>query len=252
MKKVVLFGSIGIARECLEDILMPNKDIDIIGVCCSKNIPQWRNENSVFQYCVNNNIKIYEMSEIAALNADIGLSIRFDKIIPQEVIDSFTIGAFNTHGGILPNYRGTYSNINALLNHELEYGVTLHCIDAGIDTGDIIDIIKIRIEENDTGFDLYRKGEKLCKEILKKNITRLINNDFTKISQEELIKQGSFTNTYSIKKTIEKKEIKVNQLADESIYDVIRAFDSPFHEPAFYMLAGKKIYLTSKRWESRK
>lgn len=251
MKKVVLFGSIGIARECLEDILLPNHDIEVIGVCCSKTIPDWRNELSVYQYCLENNIKIYELSEISALNADIGLSIRFDKIIPQNIIDSFSIGVFNTHGGILPAYRGTYSNINALLHHESEYGVTLHCIDGGIDTGDIVDILKIKITDKDTGFDLYKKGEELCKEILRKNINQLLENNFNRISQKTLIKQGCTTNTYSMKKTIEKKRIKVEQLYDSHTYDVIKAFDSPWHEPAYLVLNDRKIYLTSKRWEEK-
>lgn len=251
MKKVVLFGSIGIARECLEEILIPNKDIKVVGVCCSKSIPKWRNELSVYQYCLENDIPIYEMSEIISLNADVGLSIRFDKIIPQNVLDSFSIGVFNTHGGILPAYRGTYSNINALLNHESEYGVTLHCIDEGIDTGDIIDILKIKILSEDTGFDLYKKGEKLCKEILVKNIDSLIQSNFNRISQEALIHQGYITNTYSMKKTIEKKQIEIKQLYDTHIYDIIRAFDSPSHEPAYVSVNDKKIYLTCKRWEEK-
>lgn len=250
-KRIVLFGSIGIAKECLEKILYTHKDIEIVGVCCKKDIPSWRNEESVYSFCKAKGIKIVEMREVKNLKADIGICIRFDQLITQEIIDSFSIGIFNTHGGILPNYRGTYSNINALINGEKEYGVTLHCVDSGIDTGDIVDILKIEIQSDDTGYDLYRKGERLCFDILKKNINDLLSGKFVTISQQQLIDSGIPSKTYSMKKTIQKKKLSTDDLQNKECLNIIRAFDSPFHELAYVLINNKKVYLTVKQGENR-
>ena len=70
------------------------------------------------------NDAILTFGEVVTLEPDIGFSVRYDKIIPVKVINAFKQGIFNIHGGILPEYRGSYCNINALINNETEYGVT--------------------------------------------------------------------------------------------------------------------------------
>ena len=61
-----------------------------------------------------------------------------------------------------------YTSALPIINNELETGVTLHKIDSGIDTGDIIDQIKFKIENNFTARDLYFKYLFYSKELLKK------------------------------------------------------------------------------------
>jgi len=163
LKKVIFFGSIPLATKCLKEIL--NKEnVDLLGVCCTEINNSWRHteeEDTVYKFCKMNNINILNHDDIKSLKPDIGISIRYNKIIEKEVIDKFKFGIVNTHGGILPPYRGTYCNIHAILNGEKEYGVTLHYISKGIDDGDIIDIIKEPINDDETGFDLYRKRRKI-------------------------------------------------------------------------------------------
>ena len=131
-------------------------------------------------------------------------------------------------------------------------GKRIHKIDKGIDTGDIVDILKIKINDDDTGYDLYRKGEELCYKILEKNIEKLVKNEFELIKQDDLIKRGYKTNTYSINGTLKQKEINIEELNNISVYDKIRAFDSPYHEPAYIIINGKKVYLTTKLWKEIK
>lgn len=241
--RVIMFGSIGLARKCLEEIIL-KRDIQLLGVCCVPIVNSWRkDEKSVYDYCIENNIPILKMNEIKDLRSDVGFSIRFNQLIPKDVIDSFSKGIFNTHGGILPSYRGVYSNINALINGEQEYGVTLHYVNEGIDDGDIVDIKKILIKDEDTGFTLYQKGEKLCYKVLEDNIDSILEGSNTRIKQDELIKQGLKSVTYSTKGTLKSKEIQLDNLNKDMTLRVIKAFDSPYHEPAYMILNGKKIYL---------
>lgn len=246
MKKVVVFGSIGIAARCMEYFLtIP--EIEIIGVCCEKVEDNWRKKNGdvddVYTLAINNNIKILNHEEILDLKPDLGFSIRYNKLIKKEIIDCFKIGIFNTHGGVLPEYRGVYSNINALINGEKEYGVTLHYIEPGIDDGDIVDCLTVPLEEEDTGLSLYLKGEEMCLEIIKNNIYNILNGNIKRINQNELVKQGRSIGIYSIKGTKEKKYIPLEALNEEKSIRIIRAFDSDYHEPAYTKIEGRKIYL---------
>lgn len=240
MKKVVFFGSIGLAKRCLEDIVM-KQDIELLGVCCTDLSSTWREDESVYSFSKKNNIPILSFEEVERLSPDIGFSVRYDKIIPISVIESFKQGILNTHGGILPEYRGSYCNINALINNESEYGVSLHYISKGIDAGDIVSIKKVDIKESDTGFSLYQISEKLCYEILKENVKSIIDDKNEKISQDELIKAGHKCGIYYAKDTIEKKIIPTKDISNS--LNIIRAFDSPHHDPAYTIVDGRKIYL---------
>lgn len=246
--RVILFGSIGIARKCLTEIIL-KRDIDFLGACCVPLEDTWRkNEESVYDYCLENNIPILEMSDIAALRPDVGFSVRFNQIIPADVISAFKLGIFNTHGGILPQYRGVYSNINALIEGEQYYGVTLHYVQQGIDDGDIVAIKKVHIEDDDTGFTLYKQGEELCYYVLSENIDAILDGSNERISQQELVESGQKVGVYTVKSTIKKKKVDLHENDQERIYRVIRAFDSPHHEPAYTYINGKKVYLRAK-WE---
>lgn len=245
-KRVILFGSIGIAKKCLEEIIL-KKDIDFLGACCVPLDNSWRKEESVYEFCMENNFPILSLEEVKHLKADIGFSIRFNKIITDEIINSFTVGIFNTHGGILPEYRGVYSNVNAILNNENEYGVTLHYIDRGIDEGDIVSIKKTKILETDTGFSLYKKGEQLCYEILLEQIDSILDGTNTRITQKIMIEEkGKTSKTFTYNNTLNKKyidQINLNKNEDNNNMRIIRAFDSPFHEPAYTCIDGTRIYL---------
>lgn len=246
MKKtrVVLFGSIGIAKKCLEEIIL-DKDIEFLGACCVPLDNTWREEDSVYEYCKKNNYPILEMEDVKSLNADVGFSIRFNQIIDQDTIRSFSKGIFNTHGGVLPEYRGVYSNVNALINDEDKYGATLHYVDTGIDSGDIIDIQKVKINKDDTGFSLYKEGEVLCYRLLSENIDSIIDGSNNRTSQKELADGGLTINTYTYKNTLKQKKVIYKDLDEDRSARIIRAFDSPYHEPAYTYLNDNKVYLRS-------
>lgn len=240
--KVVFFGSIGIARRILEEIVLA-QDVDLLGVCCEKLINSWRDEVSVYEYIEKKGIPILELSQVPELKADLGISVRFNKIISDNVINSFRLGIVNTHGGILPEYRGSYCNVNAILNGETEYGVTLHYIQPGIDDGDIVDIKKMPIFDDYTGLDLYQESERLCYEIIADNIDELLKGSNKRVPQEEYIKAGHACNSYHRDETITAKDLTELKIDDPLWLKTVRAFDSPHHEPAFIRVGDKKVYV---------
>ena len=68
---------------------------------------------------------------------DLGISAAGSHIFPPQEIANARLGIVNLHLAPLPEYRGRYSATHAILNGH-EYGVTIHYIDEGIDTGPII------------------------------------------------------------------------------------------------------------------
>mgnify|MGYP000396886712 CR=1 FL=1 len=101
-------------------------------------------------------------------------------IIGREVIEAFNGRIINMHLGLSPYYRGAGTNFYPIVNGEPEYcGVTIHFLDAGIDSGDIISRGKAVINENDNPHTLG------CR-IIKVGIKLIIES-------VEKIKQSSFT-----------------------------------------------------------
>ncbi|MFK2876385.1 formyl transferase [Rhodanobacter hydrolyticus] len=77
------------------------------------------------------------------------------RIISRKVIDCIQRPFINTHAGITPRYRGVHGGYWALVHDDVENcGVTVHLVDAGVDTGGVLYQQRIRIEDSD-GFNTY-------------------------------------------------------------------------------------------------
>jgi len=100
------------------------------------------------------------------------------KIFTKDIIDSVKYGIINFHYGHLPNYRGRFIVSHAIFNEEEEICATVHYVDEGIDTGDIIYEKWIPIKKTDTARTLYTRCtnislilfERVLKQIIKGNI----------------------------------------------------------------------------------
>jgi methionyl-tRNA formyltransferase len=88
---------------------------------------------------------------------DVIVSIRYGRILRDEAIATSAMGVLNLHSGVLPTYRGILATLRAMLAGDAEIGCTLHrVVDAGIDTGPIIDIARVPLEKGATLFDAVR------------------------------------------------------------------------------------------------
>lgn len=72
------------------------------------------------------------------VTADVGIAVGYPHLIPAAVLDRCRDGALNLHLAPLPHYRGTKTLVRAILNGDSRHGVTLHYMDAGLDTGDVV------------------------------------------------------------------------------------------------------------------
>src|SRR5688500_2172135 len=83
--------------------------------------------------------------------------IHFPLIIPRSVLDIPSVGVINLHPAFLPYNRGWHNSAWALLDGT-PYGATLHFMNEGVDTGDIIHQKRVEPSPDDTGNSLYRKA----------------------------------------------------------------------------------------------
>jgi len=97
-------------------------------------------------------------------------------IIGRELIASFPGSIINVHAGLSPYYRGSGCNVYPFLNNELEYvGVTIHFLDEGVDSGDIILQGRPAFEESDNTHTIGCKTAELAAELMAKVVERRLN-----------------------------------------------------------------------------
>jgi methionyl-tRNA formyltransferase len=194
---------------------------DIVVVPNAKENTGW--QKSLREEAKKNNIAEISLEEAYPVKDLVFLSLEYDKIIHPERFLSPCL--FNVHFSLLPKYKGMYTSAWPLLNGESETGVTLHVIDAGIDTGAIIDQIAFPIDENDNASDLYRKYMQFGEKCVTKNIANLRKGCF------ETRPQSPEHSTYYSKNSIDYNNLRIdfNQTAF-MVRNQIRAYTFPEYQ----------------------
>jgi methionyl-tRNA formyltransferase len=103
---------------------------------------------------------------LRSLDLDYVVGVHFPYIIPDAVLDIPRIGVLNLHPALLPYNRGWHTPSWAILD-ETPIGVTLHFMDSGIDTGDIVAQVELEIRPEDTAHTLYLRLLELEVELFK-------------------------------------------------------------------------------------
>lgn len=103
-------------------------------------LARWTGRPPVFL----NDVRVHgEGRQLAAFAPDLIISVRFSLIFKPDMIDRVPLGIVNVHPGPLPGYRGLFAPFWQILHGEQQLGCTVHVIDPGIDTGDVIGIARV-------------------------------------------------------------------------------------------------------------
>lgn len=183
-----------------------------------KQCNEWAKLNMPIGFILTNNLE----------ECDYFISVLYDKLIPINFIKNRK--CFNFHPGILPQYRGAGVYSWAIINGDDKTGITLHLIDDGIDTGDIIEIRAFPIDKDkDTAQTLFDRGNKILFMMFKNWFHLLLTGEYTAIKQDES-KAGIYY----------RKDL--NRIKDLTKY--IRALTFNNKESAYYISNnGEKIYI---------
>ena len=163
------------------------------------------------------NIRQIVLEDVYSVENLIFLSAEFDQIVKPKLFHSDRL--YNIHFSYLPAYKGMYTSALPIINHEKATGVTFHKIDAGIDTGDIIDQTQIEILHDETAESLYTKLIEEGIKLIVKHIPSIIENNIQSYPQDII---GS---SYYSKTAIDYNNLRVN--TNQTAYQIeaeIRAF----------------------------
>ena len=114
-------------------------------------------------------------TELRRLKPELIISAGFMKILGQEVLASYMGRIINTHPALLPLFPGAHAVRDALQAGALETGATVHFVDAGIDTGQIIMQQQVMVEPDDTETLLHERIKVVEREILVRVVRDIAN-----------------------------------------------------------------------------
>jgi methionyl-tRNA formyltransferase len=176
---------------------------------------------------------------IRALKADIGVSVFFGYILKRELLDLFPRGCVNVHPALLPFNRGAYPNVWSIVEGT-PAGVTIHYIDEGVDTGDIISQREVAVEPVDTGETLYRKLEERAMELLSETWPEIINGRAVPRPQP---RTGGSAHRMRDVEQIDEIDLD-KQYKARDLINILRARTFPPYRGAYFVKAGRKILVT--------
>lgn len=110
---------------------------------------------------------------VAAYQPDIVLSSGLMRIVGEEFITRFAGRFINTHPALLPSFPGAHAVADALDAGVVVTGTTLHIVDAGVDTGPILDQRSVAISPDDDEASLHEKIKVAERQMLLENLARL-------------------------------------------------------------------------------
>tara|TARA_B100001057_G_C22826782_1_gene941754 strand:- start:628 stop:1521 length:894 start_codon:yes stop_codon:yes gene_type:complete len=224
------------------DLMTKNKDLKILFVCARfDNSDQRLKELSTqegIDFITEKNINSPKFIEkLKRYNCDIFISMSFNQIFKKETYTIPTIGTINCHAGKLPFYRGRNILNWVLINDEKEFGITVHFVNEGIDTGDILLQKTFPINDNDSYKTLLEKAYIECPKLLLNAINLIKENNFLTRKQSAISKSFMYCS-----KRIEGDEIINWNSNSREIFNFIRALTLP-GPCAITYIGNKKIKL---------
>ncbi len=180
------------------------------------------------------------ISSVRELQADVLINVIFLQKYREKLLSVPKFGALNVHPSLLPFYRGRDCIRWAMINGEKMTGVTIHQMDAGLDTGEILAQESFPIESDDTYFDVRERMKPYYPKIVMRAI-RALDDEIEKRTKQNPVYEGN----YFPHITPEDTRIDWNERSVD-IHNLIRAC----FEPGFYahtILNGKKLYVTGSK-----
>lgn len=190
-------GTPDIAATCLKKILADG--FQVVGVYTQPDRPKGRGMKLVASpvklVAQEAGIPVFQpenfreeetVQQLRDLKPDVCAVVAYGRILPQKVLDVPTLGCINIHASVLPKYRGSAPYQWAVLDGLTETGVTAMYLVREMDAGDIIDVSKTPIGENETAGELLDRLAVLGAALLSKTLGRFASGEqIPRTSQDE-------------------------------------------------------------------
>ncbi len=115
-------------------------------------------------------------ARVRAHAPDLVVTAGFMKILGPALLGEWTV--LNTHPALLPAFPGAHGVRDALAHGVRVTGSTAHLVDAGVDTGPIIDQRVVEIQRDDTEESLHERIKVVERQMLIDVITAMASGDW--------------------------------------------------------------------------
>ena len=256
--RIVFMGTPEFAVGILDTILQNN--YEVVGVITAADKPAGRGQkikySAVKEYALAHELPLLQptnlkdesfLAELKALNANLQIVVAF-RMLPKVVWEMPSLGTFNLHASLLPNYRGAAPINWAIINGETKTGVTTFFIDDKIDTGAMILNAETPISTTESAGELHDRLMQLGSETVIQTLALLEKGNVTTTIQQDT---ADIKTAYKLNK----ENCKIDWTKPAStIHNLIRGL-SPY--PAAWCFVSDKgeewnvkIYETSTVYES--
>ena len=194
--RIVFMGTPEYSVKTLDALLKAGHEI--VGVYAQPDKPVGRKKiltpPPVKVYAIENNIPVFQpntlkddevFSELKALNPELIVVVAYGKMLSENVLNLPKYGCINGHASILPNYRGASPIQWCIVQGETETGITIMYMDKGMDTGDIIEIERVKIGDDETADELFDRLSFISADLTVRTIEKIANGTAKRTPQCE-------------------------------------------------------------------
>lgn len=179
-----------------------------------------------------NSVRTGEALEIINnINPDVIVVVAYGKILPKEILTAAKYGCVNGHASLLPKYRGASPIQWCIVCGETETGVTTMLMDEGMDTGDILETVKVKIGDNETAEELFERLSDISADLMLSTIEKLEKGEITPKKQD-----GDATYAPIIKKEMALLDF---QKPAKELFNAVRGYYS--WPCAYFFMDGKRM-----------
>jgi methionyl-tRNA formyltransferase len=244
--KIGYFGDGPWAYEALEK-LFENPFLRIVFICARYDHPdlvlsKFASEKKI-DFFTHPKINSDEFLEKVALyKCDLFVSMSFNQIFKHRLIEHPPKGTINCHAGKLPFYRGRNILNWVLINDENEFGITVHYMDDGIDTGDIILQETNPITDQDDYSTLLKRAYSGCANLLTRSVKQIHDGTAQRIPQKQIHALGF----YCTNRKEGDEKLDWSQ-PSRDIFNFVRSICSPGPQARTF-LGGNEILINRVEW----
>lgn len=232
--RIVYMGTPDFAVEALRCLV--EGGYNVVGVITMPDKPAGRGHKIQFspvkQYALEHNLPLLQpeklkdgefLDALRAWKADLQIVVAF-RMLPEVVWNMPRLGTFNLHASLLPQYRGAAPINWAVINGDTETGITTFFLKHEIDTGEVIQQVRVPIADTDDVGIVHDKLMTLGGRLVVETVEAILNGAVKRVPQEEMAVAGELRPAPKIFK--ETCRIDWNQPV-KCVYDFVRGL-SPY------------------------
>lgn len=194
--RTVFMGTPEFALASLESLFATG--VNLVGVYTQPDRPKGRGKklaaSPVKRLALEHGIPVFQpqklrdpeaIKELRELQPDLIIVVAYGQILPKAVLDIPHYHCINVHASLLPKYRGAAPINKAIIDGEIETGVTTMLMDVGLDTGDMLVKMSLPIRADETAGQLHDRLALVGRKALEETLHRLCAGSLAPEKQDD-------------------------------------------------------------------